>query len=238
MAKSAVKEGKAGKSKDKSEKSSGPKGRPRQEIDEALVKRVVKMRNKDDMKWDAIASEIGTTQGKAQYLYMVGTCDKIEGTDAQVRKAIVKARSKDNESWGMISARTGLTEGRCRTIFEEETGEVALGNRVGKGGRYPGGESSSNGSGKSSGGGKSAAAKKAAGKTASADGKVKNLGDMNKKELSERMTGKVVTFKDGGSTSKATVAKVTDLTKGEVTFVDDDGDEIQISVDDIKKVSR
>lgn len=109
--------------------------------DKQLAATVV-ARRKNDEKYGPIAADLGITVGKAIYLYEVATtsnADKITfTTEADLGKKIVAAR-KSGLSWGIISARSGVPEGRVRSTWEAVTGNSALGERIGKGGRLANG---------------------------------------------------------------------------------------------------
>lgn len=108
-------------------------------VDVALAKKVAKMRD-NDQSWADIAAELEISAGKAMLLNMyarVDDDDRITGNETQIAKAVVKER-KAGYSWGALMARTGMGEARLRKMYEEQTGESTKGNRIGKGGRYPG----------------------------------------------------------------------------------------------------
>lgn len=123
-----------------------------------LSKRAVKLRDKDDLPWHEVAGELGVAVGKAMLAYEFGKvkpADRVTAaTDEALGKKIVALRDKEGLSWGRISARTGHGEGHCRRLYTAASGTSTIGNRIGKGGRYPG-----DGNGKTP--RKAAAAKKA-----------------------------------------------------------------------------
>lgn len=108
------------------------------EVDPKLIK---ELREDDDLSWADIAEQVDLPAGKCMYLYEVATTTpktKISGrTEEELKRAIVSARDDDNLSWGIISARSGRPEGWVRRVYEEITGTLSRGLRVGKGGRYP-----------------------------------------------------------------------------------------------------
>lgn len=212
------------------------------EPDQKLGARIVRMRDKDEVSWADMASELEMSAGKVMFIYLQMTEDPVTGTEAKVNKAIVSMRNK-GASWGVISARTGFTEGYCRRVFEEDSGESSRGHRVGKGGRYPAGEgpagdakpkpkkAPAKGAAKKA--AKKAPAKKAAKK---APAKAKSLGDMTLEDLQDRLNGgKRITMKDG---DKMVVNEVTGLDGDDVTFVDSDGDTMVIDRGEIKSATK
>lgn len=129
-----------------------------------LSKRAVKLRDSDGLPWHEVAGELNVSTGKALLAYEFGKVkpkDRVTwNSDAEGGKKIATMRDKEGLSWGRISARTGQGEQHLRKLYETHTGSSALGNRIGKGGRYPG-----QGSGKSprkAGAAKKAPAKKVA----------------------------------------------------------------------------
>lgn len=108
-----------------------------------LSKLVVRLRDKEGKPWHEISGEAGESAGKCMLAYefaKVTPADRVTAkNDAEMARKIVNLRSKDKISWGRISARTDLPESRCRTLFETIKGEGSTkGDRIGKGGRYPG----------------------------------------------------------------------------------------------------
>lgn len=91
--------------------------------------------------WGEISEHVSLPQGKAMFLYEQKTVtpkSRITAkTEDELKQKIAQART-EGQSWGKISARSGKSEGYCKKAFEEVTGNEALGNRIGKGGRYPG----------------------------------------------------------------------------------------------------
>lgn len=151
-----------------------------------LSKRAVKLRDKDGMPWHEVAGELETSVGKAMLAYEFGKvkpADRVDATPANVKRL----RDKEKLSWGRISARTGQGEAHCRALYEEATQTSALGNRIGKGGRYPG---STGKSPRKAGGVKKAPAKKSAA--------------AKKAPAAKKATG---ARKSGGAAKKATGAK-------------------------------
>jgi hypothetical protein len=107
---------------------------------EEIGAKIVKMRDQQNKNWSEVSEAVGLAPGKCMYLYDVATvtpATKIKGkTEEDLKKNVAKARNA-GLSWGTISARAGKSEGWCRAAFEEVTGELARGNRIGKGGRHP-----------------------------------------------------------------------------------------------------
>lgn len=91
--------------------------------------------------WAEISNAVGLPQGKCMFLYEAATVtpkNKITAKSEEDLKKKIAAARGEGLSWGVISARSGKSEGYCRAAFTEVTGEAASGNRIGKGGRYPG----------------------------------------------------------------------------------------------------
>lgn len=92
--------------------------------------------------WGEISESVGLPQGKCMYLYEVETVSpktRIAAKTEEELKAKIAEGRNEGLSWGVLSARSGKSEGYCKKAYEEITGQEALGNRIGKGGRYPGG---------------------------------------------------------------------------------------------------
>lgn len=93
---------------------------------EKLIAKVVKAR-KSDTSWAEIASDLGVTPGKAQYLMMLhrvgeGDVPSIPSSpESKLVAGLKKARAKADEysSWGWLSARAGVPEGRVKALAEE-----------------------------------------------------------------------------------------------------------------------
>lgn len=207
--------------------------------------RIAKMRE-NKTPWATIAEELGIGAGKAQLLYLqhqVAPSDRIEGrNEADLAKRIVSARDNQKLSWGAISARSGLTESRCRRIYEDTTGTPALGNRIGKGGRYaseadrPVKEPKAAKTPKAA---KAAKAESEAPKRVSAEQAKVSIGDMDLKQLKDRLNGKVITVNnEGGGTRKIAVKAVKSLRDGELRLTDKDGNATTVLVAHIAKATR
>lgn len=102
-----------------------------------LSKQAVKLRDKDGLPWHEVAGELGVSTGKALLAYEFGKVKPADRVDP-TPKNVVRLRDKEGLSWGRISARTGHGEASLRALYEEGSGTSAVGNRIGKGGRYPG----------------------------------------------------------------------------------------------------
>jgi len=107
-----------------------------------LSKEAVDLRDKQELPWHEIAGQLGVSVGKALLAYEFGKVkpkDRVSWTtDAQGGKLVAAMRDKEGLSWGRIQARTGQGEQYLRRLYEEHTGSSTMGNRIGKGGRYPG----------------------------------------------------------------------------------------------------
>lgn len=216
-------------------------------IDMKLANRIAKMRDAGTSFTD-IAAELEMTPGKAQLLNMfarVEDADRITGTPAQIAKKVVKERDA-GYSWGALCARTGIGEARLRTMYEEETGNSTKGNRIGKGGRYPG-DVNPNENGRAAApakkvvaskkaaapakatSAKKGVAKKAAGKAAGGEENVNAGGhplvDMPLTALKQRLEGrKIRVRREGNKEEVIEVKKINKKTRdGEVTLIDGKG---------------
>ena len=121
--------------------------------DQKLLDNVVDFRVEKELSWDEISDKMSKSVGNCMLLFEEATLrpkDKIKAkTDEELSEKIAAARA-EGLSWGKIMVRTGLGESRCRTLWEQASGESSMGNRVGKGGRYPAGKNpNANGDGES-----------------------------------------------------------------------------------------
>ncbi len=212
-------------------------------IDMKLANRIKKL--KDSGKtWDEISEEVEIGVGKAMLLNMFARVDEDDripttGSDEQVGKRIVKARA-EGYSWGAIMARTGIGESRLRTLFELASGESASGNRIGKGGRYPGDvnpneddEEDERPARKAKPAAKATAAKPAA---PSGDG----LAAMTLKQLQARLDGKKIKVvrEEGAKPEMITVKNVSRKTKDEIHFSDMAGKSRVVKIEWIKGAGK
>jgi hypothetical protein len=218
-----------------------------------LGEKVVKLRNKDQ-EWSEIAESLEISAGKAMLAFEFATVepkDKIKAKpeSADMARAIVRLRDKEELSWGRISARADLPESRCRKIYEDTSGESTLGNRIGKGGRYPGGGGERKPSAKKSAVKKGGAKKSAAKKSTVKKGGAKKggtptkvpVGEMNEVQISSRLNGKTIVIgDDDGDKVRHKVKKVTGLSKpgGKLSFVDSAGKAQSVSLEDLVSASK
>lgn len=220
---------------------------------EKLGTKVVRLRDKQNKDWAEIGEELEVGVGKAMLAYEFATVEESEKfkakTDDALAKMIVKARD-GGMSWGKIMARCDKSEGYCRKAYETVSGETTLGNRVGKGGRYPGG-GSGDAKPKKKVGKPQPAAKKSTKKVADKKsapakkvGAAKKvaIGEMNEEQITTRLTGKTIDVENSdGETTTYIVRKVQSLDEpgGELVFVDKkSGKAITIDVDDIAKAGK
>lgn len=211
----------------------------------ALAERIVELRENDN-NWATISEETGVGQGKAMLLYMYATTedsDKINltGNEDKDGPKIVKAREA-GLSWGQIMARTGIGEGKLRALFEAASGESTLGNRVGKGGRYPTGSAPAKKAAKAV--GKTAKASKAAEADSVSGVELPPAGtpiaDFTLAQLKKRMNGKTATLnKNGGGVERIKVKTVTKKSKaGEISLINQDGASRVILASAIKAITK
>lgn len=109
----------------------------------SLTKEVTRLR-KAGKPWHEIAGETEQAAGKCMLALEFGELGPSDvvtyKNDADLAKKVVRMRDKDKLSWGSIVARTDVGEQHLRTLYESEMGEGSTkGNRIGKGGRFPGG---------------------------------------------------------------------------------------------------
>lgn len=192
--------------------------------------------------WADISEQLGIGQGKAMLLHMYATVedtDRITArNDDELGKKISKAR-ESGLSWGQIMARTGLGEGKCRALFEAATGEAAMGNRIGKGGRYPADAERPDKPVKAT-AKKAVAAKKGGGTATELPAAGTPLGDFTLAQLQLRMNGKTATInRDGGGVERIKVKNVTRKTKdGEIILQDSDGKSRTILATAVKSITK
>lgn len=236
---------KAAKKVAATEESSGSSREEKQAANLELGKQIKELRD-EGKSWAEISEETGIGQGKAMLLHMyasVAPKDRIKGaSDEELAEKIVEARN-NGLSWGQIMARTGLGEAKCRKLFEEASGETALGNRIGKGGRYPTGvtppEKPAKKAAKAT-----KASKKSAGK-AESNGSVEMppagtpLADFSLAQLKARLTGKVVTVnRQGGGVERVSVKNVKSVKNGELSLTDKDGKSRTILLAHVKSATK
>jgi hypothetical protein len=208
----------------------------RREENLAIGKQIVDLRDNQELSWADISDQLGIGQGKAMLLHMyasVEPSDRITArNDEELGKKIAKAR-ESGLSWGQIMARTGLGEGKCRSLFEAASGESSMGNRIGKGGRYPSGDApvkkatvaKKAAAKKGAAPAKAAAAKKGAAPTTALPPANTPLADYTLPQLQRRLNGTIVTINgEGGSVSRIKVKAVTRKTNdGSIVVQNSDG---------------
>lgn len=117
----------AAKTKTTAKTDDGPsKSELRKARDKELMERVVEMRNEGE-SWSNIASELGITPGKAQFLGLMihavetGEVKRLRwSNDEELYEQIEEARTAadDLSSWGWIAARTGVSEAKIKRLAE------------------------------------------------------------------------------------------------------------------------
>lgn len=104
----------------------------------AQTKEIVKLRNAGD-KWSDIAEAVGTTPGRAIFLYGAATVDDDDRitarNDGELGKKLLKMR-KEGIAWGPLAYRTGMSEAKLKRLFVEAGGDLS--EHVGRGGRTAG----------------------------------------------------------------------------------------------------
>jgi len=221
----------------------------RAERDAVLTARILELRDAEEKtSWFDIAQELEIGEGKAMFLYMIAHVKPNERIhwkdDDELAAKIVPLRDEGKLSWGILAARAGAPESKLKSLYEAATGTSVVGNRIGKGGRYPTGAERPV---------KAAAAKKApASKKAAMAEKVVTptnvampkpgtpLSEYSLSQLKVRLNGKSLTYqRNDGKTEKIAVKNVTKLNdSGEVTLSDQDGKSRTLLVTGIKSASK
>lgn len=106
------------------------------EFDKVKCEEIVSLRDSHGRKWPEISEAMGIPAGKCILMYewiKVPAKARIKNVTPE---QVVQLR-KEGESWGSISAMTSVSESSLRSMYESSTGKSSVGNRIGKGGRYP-----------------------------------------------------------------------------------------------------
>lgn len=106
-------------------------------MDDSLVENVTKLRDDEGKKWSEITEATGVASGKCMLAYAYGQVPKKDRIKDATADDVIRLRD-GGISWGAVSVRCLLPESTCRTLYEKQTGNSTKGNRIGKGGRYPG----------------------------------------------------------------------------------------------------
>lgn len=214
---------------------------------ESFEDSIVRMRDEEERTWKEIAETLDVSIGKAIFTHMCATVpasEKLKGSDAQITKGIVRLRDKENMGWGEISARAGWSPGKCQKVYFEQGGETV---NVGRGGRYPNGESretirpdlaeklankGSKSKAKASKATTKKAVKKSAAKKAASKSGGKSVQDMSPAQFIKHAKGKFVHV-DG---EKFKVADISE-SNGEFEVKDADGEEWGFTLEEVEKVT-
>lgn len=93
---------------------------------------IVKLRDKEGLPWEEVASKVGLHVGTARLYYM----EVKSGAPVEANaKAVLKARDDEKLSWGAIQARFRISKARALKLYAEAGGD-ASNSYIGKGGRY------------------------------------------------------------------------------------------------------
>lgn len=229
-----------------------------------LGKQVKEIRESEEKKtWAEIAADLEIGTGKVMLAYNYASVRPKDRIKDITPKQVVELRDKEKLSWGIISARSAVPESRLRKMYEDQTGNSTKGNRIGKGGRYVSGVTPPAKPAKSAPAKKASATKKATAEKAPAKKSTKkatpakkaskeaahagapkrgtvDLKSMDFGGIQERLTGKKIvrTNSKTGKGEEIRIKKVTDLTDGELTFLDDGGRQRTVKVEAITRVSR
>jgi hypothetical protein len=203
------------------------------EFDKELSDQIVALRN-DGSKWDEISSATGVPTGKAMLIFDHATVKPKDRIKDATGKDIARLRDQENLSWGMISAITRYPESSCRSLYEEQTKRSTRGLRIGKGGRYPNGESAP----------KSSTTKKTVAKKAGAVAKkaapaASPLAGKSEDEVKAAVEGyaiKVLT--DNGTEETIKVKAVTKVTKTTMALRDAEGQGRTVKLATVTAVSK
>jgi len=106
-------------------------------IDTDDLEQITKLRS-EGKKWDEISEAMNMAPGKAMLIYSSGQVPPKERIKDAGPADVKRLRDDLSLSWGAISVRCGLPESTCRGMYREAGGNDK-GNRIGKGGRHPGG---------------------------------------------------------------------------------------------------
>jgi hypothetical protein len=233
---------------------------------ESLGKKAQKLRDSRNMQWPEIAEELETGQGKVMLAYLCVTEPLVKAkNEDELRNKIAKMRKRngDNLSWAVIAARVDRPESYCRSAYQDVTSTEHRGDRIGKGGRYPG---VANGTGKVKGTKKAPAqkatkaekaakvakaakakatakkggAKKSAtgGRTAKTPASSGGLADMTLGELKDRLNGKAITVEDGDGKRVIKVKTISSLEDGEIGLTDQAGKVRAVKVEQITRATK
>jgi hypothetical protein len=202
------------------------------EFDQDTSQQIVSMRN-DGSKWDEISRAVSMPPGKAMLLFYHATVKPKDKIKSATGKDVAALRDGQSLSWGEISARTGYPESSARSMYEEETGNSTKGNRIGKGGRYPNGQSAPEGSTP-----KKAVAKKAAAKAAPKAAPVSVLAGLSAEDVKAKVEGYAIKVagEEGEETIK--VKAVTKVAKTTMALRDADGQGRTVKLAAVTQISK
>ncbi len=202
-----------------------------------LGEKISKLRA-DGVKWGEISDEVGLPQGKAMFALMcfeVKPKDRILGDEEAVAKGIIAAR-EEGLSWGIIAARCEMGEGKVKDLFSEHSGTSSLGQRIGKGGRFPGAVGTASPPRVARVAKAEAAAKAEKGAAPAATTKIS---EMTLAQVKGRLDGKSITIETSmGTKERIKVTSITRLKNGEITFKDGDGKARTVATSSIKSATK
>lgn len=221
----------------------------RETRDAELTAQILELRDSEEKtSWFDIASQLEIGQGKAMFLYMIAHVDPSDvitfKDDDDLAAKVAKLRDDKKLSWGILAARSGVSEGKLKNLYEAATGVTAIGNRIGKGGRYPTGADRPAPAPKAA---KTAKAAKAAKATEQEDlssvelpPKGTPLADFTLKQLQARLNGKVIKVgrPNGLTPETVKVTRVTKVKDGEITLTDFSGKTRTVLAVQIKSASN
>lgn len=194
----------------------------------ALGKEVAALRD-DGTKWADIQEQFGTGTGAlmfAEMCFRVKPSERLKYDDADELGAhVLELRDTDKLSWGQIAARANCGEGKVRSSYEAASGSSPLGNRIGKGGRYPTDYDGPR-----------------AEKPAKADGAAKapaksKLAELPLADLKVKFDGQTITLKNGDKIVVKVVQKKNPTT-GQITLKTADNKALTLPLGDIKSVTK
>lgn len=186
------------------------------EFDQDLVKQLIKLRDDEEKKWGEISEIVGVPVGKCMLVYSSGKVKKADRIKDATPADIKRLRDKDRISWNDISVRCGIPESACRRMYREVGGQDR-GDRIGKGGRYPGEQKPPTPKGE-----KSAAGSKSKTKATPA---VDLFKDLDADAITKKLTGYAIKVNVGNGAQdliKVKSVKKVNLEKGSVLLVDAD----------------
>jgi len=196
-----------------------------------LGKEVMALRD-EGVKWAEVNEQVEGGLGALMFAEMcarVKPSERVKYSDSdELGQFVVDLRDNEKLSWGVIAARCNTGEGKIRSAYSTATGADTIGNRIGKGGRFPTeGERPA----------KAPKAAKAAGGATKAAGRPSPLAALTLKDLKARLDLQTVTLASGDKVQIKAIQKKNPTT-GQVTLRTLEGKSMTIPIADIKKATK